>query len=173
MLNGHWDCRYESLGLTNSKPKPFALCLTAPNVPLTHVSNLLLTLKNLPIALWLLELALSQASSVSPCSWSVHGFSLRARLGPGSLPGELNRLDGGEWGSSRGCPSPSWCEDTRSWQGGQRLRKGWPEHSSGHQASLSGEGGYITVGAGTLPHTGPCPHSSGHGFTSLSLHILH
>lgn len=56
---------------------------------------------------------------------------------------------------------PSWqvsVEDTRSWRGGQRLRKGWPR--SGHQASLSGEGGRILAGAGTLQPMGPCPHSS-------------
>lgn len=171
MPNGHWDCRYESLGLTNSKRKPFALprCSECSFDP-----RLLLTAKDLPTApqAWRVGSVASKlrVSLFMACPRLQPQGQAWARISP-------RRVEQDGWGrmglEQRLPPPPSWCEDTRSRQGGQRLRKGWPEHSSRHQASLSGAGGHIAVRAGTLPHTGPCPHSSSHAFSSLSLHLLH
>lgn len=74
----------------------------------------------------LLELALSQAGSVSPCPWPACCTS--PAPGPGWVPDlwQESGAGGREEGRAQAEAAflASWCEDTRSWQGGRRLRKG-------------------------------------------------
>lgn len=56
-------------------------------------------------------------------AYPLYQVSPKARLGPGSLEGEQSRRAGA---LAEAAFLASWREDTRSWQGGRRLRKWGP-----------------------------------------------
>lgn len=82
-------------------------------------------------------------------AWPLPQVSPKARVGPEPLIGEQGRREGAH------------AEATTLVRGQQVMaerpepQKVGPKPSSGHQASLSSEGGLIIEGAGALHHTGP------------------